>query len=40
MLNTQYFNNYNSMIIFFRDCEDYIILTSHIDFQINEKKIR
>ena len=28
------------MIMFLRNCEDYIILTFHIDFRINEKKIR
>ena len=39
MFNTQYFNNYNLIIIFFQDCENYIISIFHIDFRVNKEKI-
>ena len=39
MFNTQHLNNYNLMIMFFRNCENYITLTFRIDFRINEKMI-
>ena len=38
--NKEHLNDYNSMIIFFQDYENYIVSTSRIDFQINNKKIR
>ena len=36
----QHLNHYNFVIMFFQDCENYIALTSRIDFQTNNEKIR
>lgn len=38
--DTQHLNNYNSAIMFIRDCEDYIASAPRSDFRIDEEKTR
>ena len=40
MPKKQYLNYYNSIIMFFQDCENYIVSIFRIDFQMNNEKIR
>ena len=39
MLKKQHLNHYNFVIIFFQNCENYIVSISYIDFQINNEKV-
>lgn len=38
--DTQHLNNYNSAIMFIRDCEDYIASAPRSDFRTDEEKTR